>query len=144
MTLETLDQAQLPHIQRLGLDYRADDRMKGLVMSEGMHAVRAIGEPNNSLSGGGIHGRTFEQAVPEAKLKERVPPDLWRIKAVGRDFAPPGRNGVLSVSLTLPCPLNPGRRPLHQAPRSPQNRLQRRSHRLFQAWKSQGAGLLVA
>ena len=100
MTLETLDQAQLPHIQRLGLDYRADHRMKGLVMGEGMDAVRAIGKLNNSVSGGGIHGRTFEHAVPEAKLKERVSPDLWRIKAVGRDFAPPVRNGVLSTGLT--------------------------------------------
>ena len=144
VTLEPLDQAQLPDIQRLGLGHRADDRMKRLVMGEGMDAVRAIGELNDSVSGGGLHGRTFEHAVPEAKLKERVPPDLWRIKAVGRDLAPPVRNGVLSASLTLPRPLKPGRRPPHQAPHSPQNRLQRRSHRLFQAWNSLGAGLLVA
>ena len=76
VTLEPLDQAQLPDIQRLGLGHRADHGMKGLVMGQRMDAVRAVGELDDSVSGGGFHGRTFEHAVPEAKLKERVPPDL--------------------------------------------------------------------
>ena len=56
--------------------------------------------------------------------------------AEGRDLAPPVRNGVLSASLTQACPLNPGRRPPHQAPHSPQKRLLRSSPRWFQARKS--------
>ena len=69
VTLEALDQAQLADIQRLGLGHRADNRMKRLVMGEGMDAVRAIGELNNSVSGGGLHGTTFEDAAAAAKLK---------------------------------------------------------------------------
>ena len=80
MTLETLDQAQLPHIQRIGLDYRADDRMKGLAMGDGMDAMRAIGEPNNSVSACGLHRTTFEHAAGEAKPKERERLDRGCIK----------------------------------------------------------------
>jgi hypothetical protein len=46
--------------------------MKRLVMGQGMDAVRAIGEFDYSISGGGLHGRTVEQGAADAKLKERA------------------------------------------------------------------------
>jgi len=72
--LEALDQAQLTDIQRLGLGHRADDRMERLVMGQRMDAVRPIGEPNDSVSGGGLHGTNFQHPAAEAKLKARERP----------------------------------------------------------------------
>jgi hypothetical protein len=68
---EALDQAQLPDIERLGFGDRADHRMKGLVMGEGMDAVGAIGEFDYSVSGSGVHGRNFEHGGGEAKRKRK-------------------------------------------------------------------------
>jgi hypothetical protein len=44
VTLEPFDQAQLADVQRLGFGDRADHRMKGFVMGQGMNAVRSVGE----------------------------------------------------------------------------------------------------
>src|ERR1035438_6354809 len=44
VTLEPLDQPQLPDIQRLGFGHRADHRMKGLMMGQRVDAVRPVGE----------------------------------------------------------------------------------------------------
>ena len=63
MTLQTLDQAQLPHIQRLGLDYRADDRMKGLAVGEGMDAVRAISQLDDSIASSRFHRRNLKRGL---------------------------------------------------------------------------------
>jgi hypothetical protein len=70
VTLEALDQAQLSDIQRLGLGDRADNGMKRLAMSEGMDAVRPVGESNYSVSGGGVHTTNLQHAAAAAKLKE--------------------------------------------------------------------------
>ena len=104
VTLETLDQAQLAHIQRLGLDYRADDRMKGLVMGEGMDAVRAIGELNDSVSGGGLHSKNLMHAALAAKLKERVLPGRF----TGRQEWPPKGQGRVKAAQShyKPIPRN--------------------------------------
>jgi hypothetical protein len=118
VTLEALGQAELPDIQRLGFDDRTDHGMKGFAMGEGMDAVRAVGELNESVAGGSFHGRTFVHGATEAKLKERVPPELWRTKAVGRDLAPPARTRVILARVMLPPPLNPGYRPPFRTVRS--------------------------
>jgi hypothetical protein len=39
-------------------------------MGDGMDAMRPIGEPNDSVSCGGLHKTTFEHSIAEAKLKE--------------------------------------------------------------------------
>jgi hypothetical protein len=44
--------------------------MKRLVMGQGMDAVGPVGEFNDSISSGGLHGKTFEHAAAAAKLKE--------------------------------------------------------------------------
>jgi hypothetical protein len=67
--LEALDQAELANIQGLGFGDRADDGMEGLVVREGMDAVGAIGELNDSVCGGGLHEGTFGHGTAEAKLK---------------------------------------------------------------------------
>jgi hypothetical protein len=67
--LEALDQAELANIQGLGFGDRADDGMEGLGVGEGMNAVGAIGELNDSVCGGGLHEGTFGHGTVEAKLK---------------------------------------------------------------------------
>jgi hypothetical protein len=66
--LDALGQAQLPDIQGLGFDDRADHGMKGLVVGEGMDAVRAVGELDDPVSGGGIHEANLRHASEQAKL----------------------------------------------------------------------------
>ena len=64
--LESLDQAQLPDIQRLGFGDRANDGMKRLVVSERMDAMCPVGELDDSVSGGGLHGgNCLRIIVPE-------------------------------------------------------------------------------
>ena len=70
--LEALDQAQLPDIQGVGFGDRADHGMEGLVVGQGMDAVGAIGELDDSVSGGGRHGGNLEHGTAEAKFKERA------------------------------------------------------------------------
>jgi hypothetical protein len=110
----------LPDIQSLGFGDGADDRMKGLVMGEGMDAVRAIGEPNDSVSSGGLHRTTFEHTADEAKLKERERPlDQGCIKLV--ETARTGPAGVLPLSTnrrfpTLQSGPNTGKRSSDRRP----------------------------
>jgi hypothetical protein len=70
--LESLDQAELPDIQGVGFGDRADHGVKRLVVSEGMDAVGAIGELNDSVSGGGLHGGNLGHAAAKAKFKDRL------------------------------------------------------------------------
>jgi hypothetical protein len=72
--LDALDQAQLPDIQRLGFGDWADHGVKRLVVSEGMDAVRPVGELNDSVSGGGLHGGNLGHDTAEAKPKPGAPP----------------------------------------------------------------------
>lgn len=67
--LEALNQPQLADIQRFGFGDRADHRMKGLVMGQGMDAVRPVGEFDESVSGGGLHGENLGHRAARAKLK---------------------------------------------------------------------------
>ena len=68
VTLEPLDQPQLPDIQGLRLGDRADHRMKGLVMGQRMDAVRPVGELDYSVSGGRWHGG-LSSTAPEGQAQ---------------------------------------------------------------------------
>jgi hypothetical protein len=46
--------------------------MERLAMGEGMDAVGAIGESNDSISGIGLHRTSFQHSAAVAKLKEQV------------------------------------------------------------------------
>ncbi len=48
---EPLDQAELANIERPGLRCRTDDRMEGLVMGQGMDAMSAAGQFDESVAG---------------------------------------------------------------------------------------------
>ncbi len=69
VALEAVDEAELADVEGLGFGNGADDGVEGLVVGEGMDAVRAIGELYDSVSGGGFHGGNLEQGRPEAKPK---------------------------------------------------------------------------
>ena len=56
-------------IQGVGFGDRADHGMERLAVGEGMDAVGAIGELNDSVCGGGLHEGTFGHGTAEAKLK---------------------------------------------------------------------------
>ena len=66
--LDALGEAQLPDIQGLGFDDRADHGMEGLVVGQGMDAVRAIGELDDPVSGSGIHEANLRHDDGQAKL----------------------------------------------------------------------------
>ncbi|MCX6923262.1 MAG: hypothetical protein NT154_08650 [Verrucomicrobia bacterium] len=91
VVLQALDQAQLANIQRLRFGDRADHGMKGLVMGEGMDAVRAVGELNESVSGGGLHRKNLPHAAALAKLKELACQPVNRSERAGarEDACPP-------------------------------------------------------
>ncbi len=53
--LKAFDESELPNVQGLSFGDGTYDGMKGLAMSEGMNAMNAIDEFDDSVTGAGLH-----------------------------------------------------------------------------------------